>query len=175
MISNKTNEEILNILKQNTSFDNCRDMCNKLGFKYNSNHPSTSLNKLSLYCTWHKNNKSILIDNVFNEAIPDKYEFKYEIGQIIESNTGKFIILNRYRKTYDSYKDKHTYKTYLCKCLKDDFEFELKESHIEQGVGCPKCGRKKAILGYNTIYDLRKDLLQYIANAEDAKRYTVFS
>ena len=31
-----SDEEILNILKQNTYFDNCRDMCNTLGFEYDS-------------------------------------------------------------------------------------------------------------------------------------------
>lgn len=175
IISNKTNEEILNILKQNTYFDNCRDMCNTLGFEYDSNHPSTNLNKLSLYCTWHKNNKNIFIDNVFSEALLDKHAFKFEIGQTIESNTGKFIILNRYRKIYKSYKDKHRYKTYLCKCLIDDYEFELKETHISQGIGCPKCGGRKPILGHNTIYDLRKDLLKYIVNIEDAKTNSISS
>ena len=171
----KTNEEILNILKQSTSFNNCRNMCDILGFKYNTNHPSTNLNTLSRYCVWHKVNNNIIIDTVFDKVLPDRRDFLYEINQIIENKTGTFVILNRYRKMYDSHKDKHTYKTYLCKCLKDDFKFELKESHIKQGVGCPKCGGRKAILGYNTIYDLRKDLLQYIVNAEDAKQYTVFS
>lgn len=174
-MNNKTNEKILNILKQTTSFNNCRDMCDILGFKYDTNHPSTNLTTLSRYCVWHKVNNNIIIDTVFDEALPDRRDFLYEINQIIESKTGIFVILNRYRKMYDSHKDKHTYKTYLCKCLKDGFEFELKESHIKQGVGCPKCGGRKAILGYNTIYDLRKDLLQYIVNIEDAKRYTVFS
>ena len=68
----KTNEEILNILKQATSFNNCRNMCDILGFKYDANHPSTNLNTLSRYCVWHKVNNNIIIDTVFDKVLPDR-------------------------------------------------------------------------------------------------------
>ncbi len=175
MVTDKTDEEVFNILKKEKSFDNCKIMCATLGFEYDKNHPSTSMNKLSLYCKWHKDDKKILIDDIFNKPIPYRYDYKYSVGQKIKNKFGEFVILKKYRKEWDTNKDNHKYRTYLCKCLNDDYEFELRESHIDQGIGCPKCGGRKAIFGYNTIYDLRKDLLKYIVNIEDAKTYTIHS
>lgn len=93
----------------------------------------------------------------------------------IKNKFGEFVILKRYYKEWNSQKDSHKYKTYLCKCLNDNYEFELKDSHISQGIGCPKCSKRKPILGFNTLYDLRKDLLEYIVDIEDSKKYTANS
>lgn len=173
-----TDDKVLSLLRQKENFENCREMCEYLGFEYNS-HSYLNYKRLSMYCNWHKiGERKIIIDNVFNERkilpkrIYTNYKFKYNINDIIKQKTGEFIILDRYIKKWN---ECHSCKTYLCKCLKDNYEFELREHHINQGIGCPVCGNKKPILGINTIYDLRKDLLKYIVNEKDAKENKIYS
>lgn len=91
MVTDKTDEEVFNILKKEKSFDNCKIMCMALGFKYDKSHPSTSMNKLSLYCKWHKDNKRILIDDIFNESIPYRYDYKYCVGKKSKINLANLL------------------------------------------------------------------------------------
>lgn len=71
--------------------------------------------------------------------------------------------------------DKHDKKYYRCKCLKDGYEWELRESHILAGIGCPVCAGKAVIRGYNDIATERPDLIKYFLNPEDACAYRTHS
>lgn len=172
-----TEQEIINLLNNRKFFNNSKEMCEYLGFEYNT-HTHLNLRSLSEYCEWHKETMyKIIIDKVYEKRIVKKnknYDFIYNINDIVETKYGKILILDRYKKQW-SENDKHKHKTYLCKCLEHNYEFELRENHINQGIGCPICGGRKPILGYSTIYDLRPDLLKYIVNEDDAKNNTLHS
>ena len=170
-------EKILELLNNKKYFNNSREMCEYLGFEYNR-HAYLNLEKLSDYCEWHKENKrKIIIDNIYEEKnIKNKrnYEYKYVIGDTIKTKFSTILIIDRYKKQWYT-NNKIMHKTYLCKCIKHNYEFELREQRIKNDIGCPICGGRKPILGYNTIYDLRPDLLKYIINENDAKNNTLHS
>ena len=139
-------------------------MCNILDFDF-SKRSSTNYKKLSHFCNWHKEGRcKIIIDEVFDNV--EKYvsitDFKYDIGDIVETNKGKVKILNRYIK--------EKYKYYTCECIYDGYKFEILQGNLRRNCGCPVCSGKKAILGFNTLYDVRPDLMKYILNIEDAKK-----
>lgn len=98
-------------------------------------------------------------------------EFKYKIGTIIECTKSKYVIIEHYKKR----KYNHLCTIYLCKCIKDGYIFERTENEINRKCNCPICSYKKTVLDYNTIFDLRPDLIQYLHDPEDAKRYSPYS
>lgn len=131
------------------------------------------------YCTWHKDKElnKIVIDEVFETVKPFRVPgYRYEIGQIITVNTGSYVIIDRYIGIDPIHKDKER-KTniYKCKCLIDNYEFELPESRIKFGIGCPICGNRKLIPGVRTLYDTHPEVLKYMVYPEQAKQLTPYS
>lgn len=165
-ISNKTNEEIIDILLKTNFFKNAVIMCESLGFEH-SKRMSTNLKKLSHFCEWHKEGRTkLVVDKVYDSV--EKYtgfgDFIYNVGDIVKTKNGDVVILNCYIS--------ERYKYYTCKCLNDNFVFDIRQYNLRRGCGCPVCSNKKPILGFNTIYDTHPYLLKYIVNIEDAKTLT---
>lgn len=71
-------------------------------------------------------------------------------------------------------------------CIKCDYTFDadrkalstaclLREKDKNKAHWCPKCNRKRNIEGYNDVATMRKDLIKYFINSEDAKKYSIGS
>lgn len=163
-------DEILSLLKPGMAFNSWVDVSNYLNFK--DKRATVIEGKLKHYCDFHKENKKVFIDNVFNEVKPFKtMDFIYEIGQSIRVNTGEYKIVDRF---YDANPNRPNTKCrwYLCKCETHDYIFKLTEKRIKEGIGCPLCGNRKLISGVRTLYDIHPEILKYLVNPDDAKLVT---
>lgn len=97
--------------------------------------------------------------------------FRYHIGDIIKTKYGSYKIID-----YKIVKRKSgRIATYICQCLKDGYIFERMQCEVDKNMGCPICSHRKTVLGYNTIFDLRPDLVKYFVNIEEAKKYSPYS
>lgn len=97
--------------------------------------------------------------------------FRYCIGDIINTKHGSYKIID-----YKIHKEKSgRTAVYVCQCLNDGYIFERRQYEIDKNIGCPICSHHKIVLGYNTIFDLRPDLIKYFVNIEDTKRYSLYS
>lgn len=162
-----------NHLKEDMVFQNNKEVAKFLN--YTDSEKGLYIERyLSHFCKFHKDKKyKIFIDEVYDNPIPFKVtKFIYDIGDRFDTKNGSFEIINMYMTTRT---DNHRYRVYLCRCLNDNYEFERTHSEIKRGCGCPVCGKSITALGYNTIYDLRTDLIQYFVNPEDAKKYTEYA
>lgn len=164
------------LLHEGMCFKNSSEVKNILGYG-KKDRREIALGELKHYCDYTINeDKTITINKIYDSVIPFKSnEFKYNIGDLIDTKFGTIKILDLYRKQWDEDKDNRKVKTCLCECMNDGYIFELREHHISQGVGCPICGNRKLIKGLNSVYDVRKDLLKYFVNIEDAKNVTTGS
>ena len=166
-----------NPLKSGMEFDTYVDIGKFLNAK-DLKHGNIITGVMKHYCTWHKdeNLNKIIIDEVFETVKPFRVRgYRYEIGEIITVNTGSYIIVDRYIGDDPVHKNNQKTNLYKCKCLTDGFEFELPESRIRFGIGCPICGNRKIIDGVRSLYDVHPQVLKYIKNPEEAKNYTPFS
>lgn len=102
----------------------------------------------------------------------DGITFKYQIGDIIETKKGSYRILDRNVKI-----EKNGYRrpNYVCQCLIDGYIFNRRQNDIDKKHMCPICSHNITVLGYNTVFDLRPDLIKYFVNIEDAKKYAPYS
>lgn len=168
-----------NPFKVGMKFEKYIDVANFLGIKYIN---STLVQKeLNHYCKWYKdNNKSpLVIDEVFDEVIPfTRKGFRYEIGDEIKTKQGKVLILDRYI-TKDDKRNKNGRDTnacyYKCKCLIDGYEFNIQESRLNSGAGCPVCSKNTVIPGVHSLYDCFPEVVQYLKNPEEAKQILPYS
>lgn len=164
-----------NPLEVGMTFSTYAEIGRFLGVK-DLRHGNVIIASMKHYCKWHKEENGIIyIDEVFDEVIPFRTKgFRYEIGEIIEVNTGKYIIKNRYIGDDPVHKSRNNAKAniYKCECLIDGFEFELPETRIIFGLGCPICGNRKLIPGIRTLYDQHPEILKYLVNPEEAKEIT---
>ena len=169
-----------NELVSGMTFTSFINVAKFLGLKdfYHSNYTRMYMKH---YCEWHRDGDKglIHIDKAFDEErIPLKNQPKgylYEVGQVIESATGKFIIKDRYRgeSKYSSCEHKNFVYIYKCECLvHKGFEFELYQNRVKQGIGCPLCGKKKIVPGISSLYDEHPEVLKYLVNPEEAKNLT---
>ena len=161
----------MNLLQSGMIFKNSVEASKFLGYK-NNTHTNQNLQRLSHYCEYIRNEKNeIIVTKVFDEPIPFKtLDFRYSIGDIVNTKNSTFKILDRFRKN-DS--KNHRTKLYKCQCLKDNYVFEIRESRItSMNIGCPICGGKKLIQGHTSLYDKYPELLIYLVNEEDAKSVT---
>jgi len=95
-------------------------------------------------------------------------EFRYNISDIVDTNTGKVEILKRYK---DEDKRKiYNYKCYKCHCIND-----MSESWLINGNSCPVCGNKKVVKGINDIATTHPYLVKYFKNINDSTKYTYSS
>lgn len=157
----------MNVLQKGMHFDSYKDICNFTGIKYDS-HKSFLIERIHKICSTHIENNKIIIDDVFGNANDIKYQnhnYFYEAEDIVSTKTGKIKIIKQIRLYGKS-------KGYQYICVKDGYTGEISEYHLKNGVGCPICGKAKCVNGLNSIYDVRKDLLKYIVNKNDAHNYT---
>lgn len=133
------------------------------------NHRVVNKDILNHYCEFHfTESKEICIDIVKDYVEPFRIKgFMYDVGQIIDTNTGSIVILDKY--IGGKINTNIIGNVYLCKCLKDDYEFELSEYRIKQGIGCPICGNRKVIPGIRSLYDDYPDVLKYLVYPDEAK------
>ena len=153
-----------NTLREVGEFINCKDI----------KHGNAITSALNHYCNWHRTDDNVIvIDDCFDIVKPFRTKgFRYDIGEIIQTSTGKYEIIDHYYAP-DKYRDNVNAAKYLCRCLiHDDFEFELTENRITQGIGCPLCGNKKLIPGVRSLYDSYPELMKYVVDIEKAKMTT---
>ena len=92
-------------------------------------------------------------------------EFKYDIGTI----TIKELLLTDREYRYDKKGQKWKYYKYKCnKCGNEDW---MQEGHLKEN-GCNVCSGQKAVLGFNTIYDLVPWMIDLGVSEQDAKTHT---
>lgn len=95
-------------------------------------------------------------------------EFKIELGKEFKDNKRDLTIIDRaYRKSKDNANTKY-YKYHCNKCGNEDW---MTEGHICY-EGCNICSNKKTKLGFNTIWDTDKWMVDLGVSEEDAKKHT---
>ena len=95
-------------------------------------------------------------------------KYKYNIGDIIETKTGRIEILEQTRKKNGS----ETQKAYKYKCLIDGYEGIISEYGINEKQGCSACGNKIVRKGIDDIASLYPNLLKYFVNINDAYNHS---
>lgn len=151
-------------------FDSYKELCEFSGIKYDV-HTSFLISRINKVCNFHIENKKIIVDDVFGKISDIKYhnyKYLYKIDDIVKTSSGKIKIIKQSR----IYRNNRAYD-YIC--LKDGYKGTISEEHLKHGVGCPVCSGKICVSEINSIYATRKDLLKFIANEDDAYRYTVCS
>lgn len=162
-ISDKTNDEIKDILLNTTSFESAKSMCDILGIEY-SYRQSTIFKKLSHFCKWHKEGKtSIVIDEVFDNVGEYKsiYDYFYNINDIVKTNKGEVQIVKCYMDG--------KFKSYECKCIKHNYLFHIRQYNLKRGCGCPICSNCRPITDFNSAYVLHPEIIKYVVNKEVLK------
>lgn len=85
-------------------------------------------------------------------------EYKYNIGDIIETKTGKIQLLEQIRIQ----SKKYTKRGYKYICLIDGNIDEISEYHILEGKGCNVCGHNKILKGYNDLWTTNPDIAKFL-------------
>lgn len=93
--------------------------------------------------------------------------FIYDIGDVIEHRFGSYTILDKFEETKNRRKRRY-YKTKCSNCGHENIL--VQDMFLRDNIGCKGCSNRVAVLGKNTIYDLRKDLLEYITE-DVAKKF----
>ena len=100
-----------------------------------------------------------------------KFSYKYNVGDIFEVSTGKIMIIKQIRiPSGNSSKE-----GYLCKCQKDNHEFNLSRHHLDEGNGCPVCKNKIIVRHINDIDTTHPHLTKYFADINDAYTHSYAS
>lgn len=93
---------------------------------------------------------------------------KYKIEEIIPVNTGAVVVLQQIR-----IKDKSSSsRGYIVRCSNDDHEYPVTEYNLAAGHGCPLCTNQVVVKGVNDMATTNPKTLEYVANKEDAFKYT---
>jgi len=87
-------------------------------------------------------------------------EYKYNIGDIIKTKTGKIEILELSREFNNSHRN------YKYKCLIDGNIDYLREDHIKKGVGCNVCVSKKILKNLNSLWATHPSIAQLLKDPE---------
>mgnify|MGYP000879902175 CR=1 FL=1 len=97
--------------------------------------------------------------------------YKYNVGNIIKTNTGKLKILKQIRIKYNNEK---TEKGYKYKCLNCNNIGTILEAQLKNKTGCNVCcsSPKKALKNYNDMWTTNPELASLLANPEDGYKYT---
>lgn len=117
--------------------------------------------------------------------------YKYNIGQLIKTDSKEIIITNRKVEYVDAKnrKRKRMYKYYQYKCNKCGFdcgehykngqlkdEYWIEESNFDKPNSmCVSCNGNVVVRGFNGIYDTHLYLSKMFKNKEESYKYTVGS
>lgn len=134
---------------------------------------SYDVHKRTIYVKYKNNitpiSTSSFMNGHFGEILKIRTsEFRYNIADIVKTNTGEVEILARY-------KDKNKRKLYQYKCCKCNCVNNMTESWLIRGNSCPVCGNKKVMNGINDIATTHPYLVKYFKNKDDATKYTYSS
>lgn len=96
--------------------------------------------------------------------------FSVKIGTTFKEEKRNIIIIdNEYRKDKKGYNKKY-YKYHCNVCDNEDWFRD--DQLLKQKQGCNVCSGRKALLGYNTIWDTNRWMCSLGISEEDAKKYT---
>lgn len=92
--------------------------------------------------------------------ILNKYtaNYKYNIGDIIETRTGKIQILDQIKKSNGKY--------YKYKCLIDNNIDFIYEYSLNKGNGCNVCGHHKVLKNYNDLWTTHPNIAMLLKDKE---------
>jgi len=126
--------------------------------------------KYFLKVIYNNNIISINIQNIINCYLNELLGFKtkkykYNIGDIIETKTGKIEILEQIR-IYNK-NNKYSNKGYKYSCLIDGNIDEIKESNLTKGGGCNICGNNKVLKYYNDLWTTHPAIARLLKNTEN--------
>ena len=95
--------------------------------------------------------------------------FKYNVGDIIETNTGKIQIIKHIHihNKHDSNRRGYEYQ-----CLIDNYIGKIIEKDLLNGTGCPVCSNRKVFKGVNDMWTTNPELAKLLANPDDGYKYT---
>ena len=93
---------------------------------------------------------------------------EYNIGDIVN---GQFLVLERKYKEMHLNKNSKI-KTYKCKCLCDNYIFEVLEHNLKCMKKCAVCVGNVVVKGINDIATKRPELVRFLKNKDDAYKYT---
>jgi hypothetical protein len=99
-------------------------------------------------------------------------EYKYQVGDIVDTNTGKIKILKQIRLPNMK---KYTQKGYEYECLNCGNIDTIAENKLfNMKVGCNVCcpSPTKVLKGYNDIATTEPWIVEWLDNKEDAYKYT---
>lgn len=95
------------------------------------------------------------------------YIYKYNIKDVIHTNTGSFTILDKTYKTEYS----RNVKAYIVKCNKCDNIDIISENSLNQKTGCQNCNPRVAKRGITDINTTHPDIAKQLLNEND--KYTL--
>lgn len=106
--------------------------------------------------------KELMFDKLLYE--PD---YIYKIGDTINE---KLIILKQLKVQRNTCRGRGLVKCkgYLCRCIKDGYEFVISESDLKNGHGCPVCVNHIIIKGINDVGTTNPELIPLFLHANDA-------
>lgn len=96
-------------------------------------------------------------------------EFKVEIGTTYSDDKRNITIIDR---EYGKHSNSSHGKFYKYKCNKCGYEGKMRESHVLNNIGCSCCHGNTVIPGVNDIATTAPWIIKYLANKEDAYKYT---
>lgn len=114
--------------------------------------------------------KNCKIGNILGQI---NHSYKYQIGDIINTKTGKIQILEqikiaRHRKNKkDTYEKGYRYKCLICNSIDIINEYDLNRKR-----GCNVCCNRKIKIGYNDMWTTNPKLASLLANPSDGYKYT---
>lgn len=107
------------------------------------------------------------VRNLAFDSLFYKPDYFYNVGDIVN---GIMILeqLHIQKSNGKGYKTKH----YKCRCLIDGYEYVVAEKELKNGRKCPKCVGKTLIVGYNDLASTDPDIIKFLSNKEDGRKYT---
>lgn len=104
----------------------------------------------------------LMFDNLLYE--PDYF---YNVGEIIN---GKLEVVEQRQIQKKTTKGNGVVncKGYLCRCLKDGYEFTIMETDLKNGHGCPVCVNRVIVRGINDIGTTDSELIHLFVDENDA-------
>lgn len=104
----------------------------------------------------------LMFDNLLYEP-----NYFYKVGDIINE---KLEIIEQVQIQRKSLRGNGSVKCkgYLCRCLKDGYEFTIEEFDLKNGHGCPVCANRIIVKGINDIGTTNPELTPLFLNENDA-------
>lgn len=104
------------------------------------------------------------------------HDFKYQIGEIVDTKEGKLKILKQYFKhrprKYNGKILDGIHKCYDMECLACHGVIEeFEEAKIDTLVNCPYCSKHRLLVGFNDMWTTHPEQAALLKNPEDGYKY----